>query len=294
MLVVGDGALHYLPFGILSASDEKENAPSYLVESHEIISLPSASVIDALRGGAANRAPAPLAVAVLADPVFDREDSRLTKGNESHVASPESTTQRTGFDDLRPLPSTRREAQAIQKSVPPRQSLIALGFEASRATVMNLQEGRYRIIHFATHGVFNDRHPELSGVVLSLFDANGKSQDGTLRLHDIYSLKLPSEMVVLSACSTGLGNVVRGEGMIGLTRGFMYAGSPRVLASLWRVDDLATSVLMEKLYQHMLKGGLTPPAALRAAQVEMLRGKRWRSPFYWAGFVLQGDWGKVR
>ncbi|MBA3242788.1 MAG: CHAT domain-containing protein [Acidobacteria bacterium] len=323
LLVVGDGALQYLPFNILRvpaatsvagsvksrrAAAAGSGRASYLIEAHEIISLPSASALALLRGGTNRHVRAPLAVAVLADPVFDEKDSRVKRGRENGSASvtgvrqttpgnsiPASLanmTQRNGFD-LRPLPSTRKEAQAIQKIVPPRQSLIALDFEASRATVMKLQEGRYRIIHFATHGVFDDKHPELSGIALSLLDADGQPQDGILRLHDIYNLKLPCEMVVLSACSTGLGNVVRGEGMVGLTRGFMYAGSPRVLASLWRVDDLATSVLMEKFYQSMLKDGMSPAAALKASQMNMIRGRRWRSPFYWGGFILQGDWREV-
>ncbi|MCA1616682.1 MAG: CHAT domain-containing protein, partial [Acidobacteria bacterium] len=153
-----------------------------------------------------------------------------------------------------------------------------------------LQDGRYPILHFATHGIFNAEHPELSAVVLSLLDAEGRVQDGFLRLHDIYNLRLPVELVVLSACSTGLGNVIRGEGLVGLTRGFMYAGSPRVIASLWRVDDLATAVLMGKLYRRMLKEGQPPAAALRQAQIEMLKSARWQDPFHWAGFVIQGDW----
>jgi CHAT domain-containing protein len=155
---------------------------------------------------------------------------------------------------------------------------------------LRLQDGKYRIIHLATHGLFNSEHPELSGVVLSLLDSDGKPQDGVLRLHDIYNLKLPTELVVLSACNTGLGNVIRGEGLVGLTRGFMYAGSPRVIASLWRVDDLATALLMGRFYQRMFREGMSPAAALRQAQIEMLKGKRWRFPYYWAAFVLQGEW----
>jgi CHAT domain-containing protein len=316
LIVVADGAMQYLPFGILRVpTPAGGNVPArsgdapYLVEAHEIISLPSASTLAVLREGVSNRGRAPLAVAVLADPVFNEKDWRVKRGKESRATFGEGTppsrgdstpatrpnaAQRGGFADLPPLPSTRKEAEAIRKMLPPQQALIALDFNASRATVMKLQEGRYRIIHFATHGVFDDKHPELSGIALSLLNVNGQPQDGILWLHDIYNLKLPTEMVVLSACQTGLGNVVRGEGMIGLTRGFMYAGAPRVLASLWRVDDLATAVLMEKLYQHMLIGGMTPAAALRKSQVEMLQGRRWQSPFYWAGFVLQGDWRDVR
>jgi CHAT domain-containing protein len=138
--------------------------------------------------------------------------------------------------------------------------------------------------------LFNSKRPELSGLVLSLVDEAGRAQDGFLSLHDIYNLRLPAEVVVLSACQTGLGKDVRGEGMIGPVRGFMYAGSPRVVASLWQVDDLATSELMKLFYKGMLKDGLRPAAALRAAQVDMWSQKRWRSPYFWSAFVLQGEW----
>ena len=132
--------------------------------------------------------------------------------------------------------------------------------------------------------------PELSGVVLSLFDRKGRPQDGALRLHEIYNLKLNADLVVLSACQTALGKEVRGEGLVGLTRGFMYAGAQRVAATLWRVDDSATAELMSHFYRFMLKDKLSPSAALHAAQLEVMKQKRWQAPYFWAGFVLIGDW----
>jgi CHAT domain-containing protein len=161
---------------------------------------------------------------------------------------------------------------------------------------MKLQEEQYRIIHFATHGDLNTEHPELSAIVLSLFDSQGRDlkEDGFLRLHDIYNMKLPADLIVLSACKTGLGQLLKGEGLIGLTRGFMHAGSPRVVASLWRVEDLGTAELMKRFYQHMARGNMAPPSALRQAQIELLRSKRWNSPYFWAGFVLQGEWNAIR
>jgi CHAT domain-containing protein len=167
---------------------------------------------------------------------------------------------------------------------------VALDFEANRASAMSPRLADYRVIHFATHGIIDNDHPELSGVVLSLFNDKGEPQDGFLRLHDIYNLKLPVDLVVLSACSTALGREIVGEGLIGLVRGFMYAGSRRVLASLWKVDDEATSELMTRFYRALFERGLAPSAALQAAQVELLKTKRWSHPFYWAGFVLQGEW----
>ncbi len=323
LLIVGDGILHYVPFGALPAPAPRgedgeggqltaaRERSAYLVEEHEFVYLPSASTLAVLRNETGGREPAPISVAVLADPVFDASDPRLkanrsveqaaengpAAGPPAPAAPPPGTDAamalRSGFK-LIPLPATEREARAIRDAVAPNPVKISLGFEASRAAVLGLQEGGYRVVHFATHGVFNAEHPELSGIVLSMVDAKGRAQDGVLRLHDIYNLKLSADLVVLSACSTGLGSIIKGEGMVGLTRGFMYAGSPRVVASLWRVEDLSTSELMKHFYSHMAKEGLAPAAALRQAQRDMLKGRRWRSPYYWAGFVLQGEWRPAR
>jgi CHAT domain-containing protein len=168
--------------------------------------------------------------------------------------------------------------------------LQAFDFAANLATAISPELSQYRIVHFATHGILNSQQPELSGVVLSLVDEKGKPQNGFLRLHDVFNLNLPAELIVLSACQTGLGEEVKGEGLVGLTRGFMYAGSPRVVVSLWSVDDEATSQLMVKFYKKMLQDGLKPAAALRAAQIELWRQNQWQAPYYWAAFTLQGEW----
>jgi CHAT domain-containing protein len=166
-----------------------------------------------------------------------------------------------------------------------------VGFKASRATVTSPTLKEFNIVHFATHGILNDRNPELSGIVLSMVNERGQPQDGFLTLRDIYELDLPVHLVVLSACQTGVGQLVRGEGLIGLTRGFMYAGAQSVVVSLWRVDDKATAELMKRFYQHMLgKNKLPAAAALRQAQLEMQSQHDWQDSYYWAGFVLQGDW----
>ena len=186
------------------------------------------------------------------------------------------------------LPASRDEAAAIMAALPAGAGFEALGFAANKATATSPDLSHYRIIHFATHGILDSEHPELSGLVLSRFDAAGHPQDGFLRLDDIYNLSLPADLVVLSACNTGLGKNVKGEGMIGLARGFMYAGTARVLASLWKVDDEATAELMTHFYRHLLQERQTPAAALRAAQIAMWQQKRWHAPYYWAAFVLQG------
>ncbi|MGH9854334.1 MAG: CHAT domain-containing protein, partial [Blastocatellia bacterium] len=150
--------------------------------------------------------------------------------------------------------------------------------------------GQYRFVHFATHGYLDSEQPELSALVLSLVNDRGARQNGFLRTHEIYNLKLPAEMVTLSACETGLGKEIRGEGLVGLTRGFMYAGAKRVVVSLWALNDRATAELMARFYRKMLKDGLRPAAALRMAQVELSKQPQWRAPYFWAGFVLQGEW----
>jgi len=175
--------------------------------------------------------------------------------------------------------------------VAPGRGRQALDFEASRDLATSADLAQYRVVHFATHGILDTERPELSGLVLSLVDRDGRPRDGYLRLNELYALKLPAELVVLSACRTALGREMRGEGLVGLTRGFMYAGASRVLASLWMVDDRATAELMSHFYRGLLGPAHLPaPAALRAAQEAVRSQRRWEHPYYWAGFVLHGDW----
>jgi CHAT domain-containing protein len=188
------------------------------------------------------------------------------------------------------LPFSSDEADAIASFVPARSLLKATSFRANRAKAVSGELADYRIVHFATHGLLNSEHPELSGLVLSLLDKDGRPQDGFLRTHEVYNMRLRAETVVLSACQTGLGKEIKGEGLVGLTRGFMYAGAQRVVASLWQIDDSATAALMTRFYRGMLNDGRRPAAALRAAQLEMMKQKRWSSPYFWAAFVIQGEW----
>ncbi|MCI0489043.1 MAG: tetratricopeptide repeat protein [Blastocatellia bacterium] len=331
LLIVADGVLHYVPFAALPvplaqasvvsshkdffltlsvAGDKASNlnlrtSDNYrpLIVEHEVINLPSASVLALMRRELKGRKPASRTVAVLADPVFHSGDLRASQAGEklqehdrevssSRIAEGDlgRSTRETGFAGLERLPFTRMEAEAILAMAGERGNLKALDFDASRAMATGPELAEYRIVHFATHGLINSLHPQLSGIVLSLLDEGGRPQEGFLRVHDIYNMKLSAELVVLSGCRTALGKEIRGEGVVGLVRGFMYAGAPRVVASLWDVRDEATSELMKRFYEKMLKERLTAAAALRAAQVEMWKEERWRAPYYWAGFVLQGEW----
>lgn len=285
IVVVADGALQYIPFaalppapgptGVDSARAKSGAAEEPLVVQHELTSLPSASVLAELRRQAQGRERLPKAVAVLADPVFDSRDERIQ-------SQPALSLDR--------LPWTRLEAAQIMKVTPPGAGLQALDFEASRATALSPALAQYRIVHFATHAISDGEHPERSGLVLSLFDRHGQPQNGFLGLEQIYGLNLPAELVVLSACQTALGREVRGEGLVGLVRGFMYAGATRVMASLWNVDDEVTARLMAHFYKNLEQDGLSAAAALRAAQIEVREERQWHAPYYWAAFQLEGEW----
>ncbi len=290
LLIVADGALQYIPFAALSVP-EKPEVP--LVVEHEIVNLPSASTLAILRRDLAGRKPAPKTLAAIADPIFNADDERIKGETSGKLPLEAQQLERAASDagiNWSRLPYTRKEAEQILALVPENERSIAFDFAANRAAAISEELSQYRLLHFATHGFANSEKPELSGIVLSLLDEKGQLQNGYLRLHEIYNLNLNADLVVLSACQTGLGKEIKGEGLVSLTRGFMYAGAPRVVVSLWSVSDEATAELMVKFYQKMLKDGLAPAAALRAAQIEFMQQTEWKSPYFWAAFGLQGEW----
>jgi CHAT domain-containing protein len=275
------------------------------VARHEIVALPSAGVLEALRSGRGERVAPTRGLAVFADPVFSVDDERLAAAGGTLADDPtrraapadragsllsRAAEDLGGAGGVSRLPFTRREALALQALAPER-TRLALDFDASREAVLDPQLATYRYVHFATHGLIDDRNPELSGLVLSLVDRGGRPQPGYLTSAEIFNLRLSADLAVLSGCRTGLGREVRGEGLVGLTRGFLYAGADRVVASLWKVDDAATAALMSGFYRQLLGGaGLRPAAALRAAQLELAREPRFAHPYFWAAFQLVGEW----
>ena len=277
LVIVADGILQEVPFAMLPIPGSREP----LLTAHEIVSLPSASALAVLRTELAGRKPASKTLAVFADPVFDTSDA-----GESRILE--------HFSDntlkIPRLPYTAVEADQILRVASGKQNWKATGYNASRAAALSGRLSDYRYIHFATHGVLDTERPSLSALVLSQSDEKHNPQDGFLRVNDIYNTRLSADLVVLSACQTGLGKEVRGEGLMGLTRAFLYAGAPRVIVSLWSVNDRATAELMTMLYRGMLREGKSPAAALRAAQLELRKQKRWESPYYWAAFVQHGEW----
>ena len=239
---------------------------------------------------------------MIADPVFSASDERIEIGAGEPAVAKAATDK--SVDQTLPatpgilmrdgalvrLTHASEEADAISNIAPWGTTMVAKGFAANRETAMSSDVGQYQIVHFATHGFLNSEHPELSGLVFTTTDRNGVKTNGLMPLHDIYSLELSAELTVLSACQTALGKEIKGEGLVGLAHGFMAAGSKSVVASLWKVDDRATAVLMADFYESMLQKGMPPAAALRSAKLKMMRNKQWSAPYYWAGFELQGEY----
>ncbi|MBZ5556043.1 MAG: CHAT domain-containing protein [Acidobacteriia bacterium] len=279
VLIVADGVLQYVPFAALP-----DSAGRPLIVDREVVYLPSASVLETIRQHS-RPIRADATAAVFADPVFSKNDPRFAAQRDAAAAAQTRASDGGFYGRLR---FSRQEAEAIAAAS--HGAFEALDFNAAKQTLAARDLRKYRILHFATHGSLNAEHPELSGLVFSLVDQSGKPIDGFLRLHEIYNLDLDADLVVLSACRTALGKEVHGEGLIGLTRGFMYAGASRVVSSVWNVDDRASARLMTAFYTSMLSKGLSPASALRDAQLSLLRDPRWSNPHYWAAFGLQGEW----
>jgi len=290
VVVVADGDLQSLPLPLTLLDDAR---PADRAASRVFAYLPSLGSLRSLRALPHSASP-PNALAILADPVFRADDARLMGRAAAAPAKTSDVLLRAaseaGIADLPRLPSTRTEAQAIAALAKPQTPWLALDFAANRRAALAANWSDYAIVHFATHALLNPNHPELSGIVLSLFGADGKAEDGFVRMNDIYNLHMPAELVVLSVCDSALGRNLGGEGASSLARAFFYAGAHRVVASLWPVDDRASAALMQAFYRGLLERHEAPAPALAAAQREIGSDPRWRAPFYWAGFVLQGDW----
>jgi CHAT domain-containing protein len=312
LVIVGDGTLQeFVPFAALPAPDASSNPSQPLMTDHEILTEPSASAVAVLRQSLKSRPQPSGVVAVFADPVFQASDPRLAgvivqpqapaglnpsgaKMVETSLTLVRGAAREAGVDSaegIPRLPHTREEASSILALTTPAQSFEAIGFDATKTSAVNPMLANYRIVHFATHGFLDAGNPDLSGIVLSLYDKSGQPIDGFLRLNDIFALKLPVNLVVLSACESGQGKLVTGEGLMGLTRGFFHAGVASLAVSLWSVDDAATAELMTRFYRGMLgPEKLTPAGALRTAQLSMAGDPKWSHPFYWASFTVEGEW----
>jgi CHAT domain-containing protein len=313
LLIVADGALNYVPFeALVKTTDGADYASlSYLIKTNEVVYAPSASVVAAIRGNSPTAASGKK-VLVVADPIFSASDPRL-KGNTTIQGTAEARGLGLGLESavsdvtgssagslpasssgglqLARLAGTRTEADEIAKIAKAGggQAEVWTDLNASEENLRSRELTNYRVVHIATHGLLDAERPQFTGVVLSL--VGNKTMDGFLRTDEIFNLRMGASLVMLSACETGLGKEKRGEGVIGLTRAFMYAGAPTVGVTLWSVADKSTADLMTDFYKRLLAASPRPPAtAMREAQVAMISGKKYSAPFYWAPFVIVGDW----
>ncbi len=311
LLVVADGALNYIPFEVLLKTADAGDFSSlgYLVKTNEVIYAPSASVVAAIKQQRTKSTSK--AMLIIADPVFNSNDARAKKGatppaNDAEVRGLGIQASLTDVAGTTPpavpgaameglplarLNGTRVEADQISKLAKTAggQADVWLDLDANEDNIATRDVSKYRIIHVATHGLLNAERPQFTGVVLSL--VGNKTNDGFVRTDEVFNLRLGSPLVMLSACETGLGKEKRGEGVMGLTRAFMYAGAPTVGVSLWSVADKSTADLMTDFYKRLLTADTTTSSgALRGAQLAMIAGKKYSAPFFWAPFVLVGDW----
>jgi CHAT domain-containing protein/uncharacterized protein HemY len=303
------------PSAVLPISAQAAEAANWpLLLEHEIANCPSAQTLALLQQRDAARPAAPHALAIFADPVFGKYDDRVQLSAQAATAklrpavsasakpireraAPITVAELLAREEQERVPVllprlsfAREEAEAIVKIAAPQGVLKAFDFQASLARALSPELSQYRIVHFATHSRFSNEEPEASGLYFSLLNERGEPTRGLLRVNELSELKLNAELVVLSACETGLGKQVGGEGLVGLTRGLMAAGAKRVVASLWKVNDAATAVLMQRFYAALLgEQKLSPAAALRQAQLSLWQEAQWQSPYFWAAFVIQGE-----
>ncbi|MEW6733300.1 MAG: tetratricopeptide repeat protein [Acidobacteriota bacterium] len=315
LLIVSEGLLQYIPFaalptpGSLVKPTNRQKFSTPLIVEHEVINLPSASSLVLQREELAGRTIATKEIAIFANPVFSIQDNRVKTAANTNGKKPDNLTL-SPLDKmlagLEPIPETEQMAKEIIALLPKSASKLLLGFNANLTMATQQEIGQYKIVHYATHGFLNP-NPELSGVVLSLFNAEGKQQQGFLSAAAIFNLNLPADLVVLSACRSGLAlapeesdnpravkqvlDKSKDLGLTGLTRGFVYAGAARVMVTLWNIPVIATTELMVRFYKELLgTKKLSAAAALRAAQIQMLKQPRWNNPYYWAAFVINGEY----
>lgn len=302
LVIVAEGELQTIPFGALPVPGGGDH--EYLIRHHEIVALPSLSSWVRLRLREAGRSPPKQEGLILGDPVFARHDPRIrkaqagppTKAPQDQQVSEDHTQRLRGIVEplkargLPRLPATGREVESVTHWLGVDQVEAHVGLSADRNALFRPDVADFRILHLATHAFQDAVFPEQSSVVLSLVDGLGNPSHGWVRASEIAQMKLHAELVVLSGCETARGKLIPGEGVLGLTRAFFEAGAPRVVSSLWKVDDGATAKLMDHFYEAYTKSGQPPPAALRTAQLRMLEHSDFEEPFYWASFVFQGDW----
>jgi CHAT domain-containing protein len=287
LIISADGALQMIPFNALAASTGAKDSTL----------IPSLPVVLAIHRHAERRKHPPLKIAVFSDAVYEADDPRIDRRTPSPPPPANEELERSAklvrgarSAFLTRLRHSADERQNIEALAPQGAVRRFENFAASRESVLRTDLSQFRIVHFAVHGLLSNQRPKASGLVFSLYDTQGRPTNGFLRLSDIYGLYTPVDLVVLSACETARGRDLRGEGFLSLSRGFLFSGAARVIASLWEVPDESTSEFMGHFYRALLIDKLAPAAALWKAQSMMARSSRYTEPYYWAGFTLYGDW----
>jgi len=288
LVIVPDGVLYYLPFETLSLSDsESQNLDNLLISKFKISYSPSSSSLLFLTKHRRDKIPSKDLLA-FGDPNYRNSRKYYSDANITPSSILKYLFNDEGFD-LSPLPHSRREITNIAKFFAQKKKDIYIGDKASEATFKSVQSDHYKIIHFACHGLLDEKIPLRSALVLSL--SNNINEDGFLQVSEIYNLRLKSDLVILSACQTARGRLENGEGVLGLPRIFFYSGAHSVISTLWRIEDKSTAKLMKFFYEYLIKG-LDKAQALRLAKIKMIKSG-YSHPFYWAGFILNGEYSSA-
>ncbi len=301
--IVPDGPLSSVPFAALripaTGSADQARSSKILISRFEVLMEPSESILQVLahsrleaeRGGA-------LHIAVFADAVYSNSDPRVA-GSDPRTTEPVRAADtlrlatEAGMAHLPRLMGSRDEAHEIGSLNGPSNTDTRLGFQAAAEAVRDRDWSGFSIVHFGVHALLNTNRPAFSGVVLTMVKPDGAPQNGVLWLNDLYNLRMPVNLVVLSGCHTANGREIPGEGLEGLSRAFFFAGARSVVGSLWSVEDRETSLLMEKFYGNLIREKLSPAGALRRAQLATAKVASTSAPYYWAGFTVQGDGAKA-
>lgn len=303
LAIVADECLEYIPWSALPKPGT--NAP--LIAAHEVVQLPSASALAWLQQVSANRPAATKALAVLADPVYDRADSRAGKIKGTPPVQPVASGQFRSISFYRAVQTLREvglsgpqlavprlqpaknEAKAILNVAPEGSRIGWFDLQASRDTLLSADLSPFRVLHFATHGMVSTEQPTTSGVVLSMVNLAGQSQNGFVLGPDFFNLKLNSDLVVFGNLRASLSVQPQSGGLHGLHRALAYAGSPRLMVGIWPVTERVATTFWTAFYRNLLVEKQRPAAALRAAQLQVMKEKKWASPYYWAAFGMYGD-----
>ena len=289
LLVVGDGPVLSVPMVALRLATG-DGSTSFLQDQYCVVREPSLATLLALLGRPLRSRSTE--IAVIADPVFSADDPRVARREGSagiREAADSFWSEANPAGHLTRLVYAGQEVRAIETAAGPMHVHAIVGLAASAERVRSLDWSRFDVVHFATHAFLNPVQPELSNILLSRVDAVGNPEPGALWFSDIAAMHMPEDLVVLSACQTANGDLLPGEGLVGLSYSFLMAGSRRVVGSLWDVDDAATAELMRRFYQALYRDSRSPAEALRAAQRAIAEVPRWSNPYYWAGFTLEGD-----